>query len=60
MNKCREIFEWDMPTPAKLAEDLSWKGFNQSQAEAIAADVYQPLLKIIEALVDELEKKEGM
>jgi len=44
-----------LPTPAALASELSFV-FTRDQAEAIAAEVYQPLLTIIEHLVQEQEK----
>lgn len=52
-----EYFIESLPTPEELCGELD-SHFVDSQAYAIASDVYQPLLALIETLNDKIKRLE--
>ena len=57
---CNTELYFDLiPQPAELSEDLQDNGFTKEQADVVAGEVYQPLMRIVALLsgkIDQLAK----
>ena len=53
-----EYFISTLPTPTELSNELSSEGFSEDQAAALASEIYQPLLGLIETLNDKIQQIE--